>query len=287
VYAIAGRKGSLSITMTQREPLRYTSTPASDNRPNVRAYVASINTSAVTELCVRTMHRYAGYPFELVVGDGGSTDGSLEMLERLQQQGWLELQVAAGGRSHTAWLDQWLAECPTRYAVFSDSDVEYLRHGWLEQMIDRAQDTGAALVATRIQARGGVSYAHPVTGARRVLAERPEPWLMLIDVAQVRGVVSTSFSYRDEVQADGSKVAFDTAAAFFRDLQWKGLTFAEMPTEFGRAYHHYGSMSWQRTADRRMPLARRIKQFAKNARVRLRLMQVRRRERASTRSASG
>jgi glycosyltransferase involved in cell wall biosynthesis len=245
--------------------------------PSVRVHVASVNTAPVTELCVRTMLRTAGHPFELVVGDGGSTDGSLEMLRNFEQAGLLTVQLAPGGRSHTDWLDRWLAECPARYAVFSDSDVEFHREGWLRDMVAAAQREKAALVATRIQARGGVPYTHPRTGARRILAERPEPWLMLVDVEQVRGAVTTSFAYRDELQPDGSKIGFDTAAAFFRDLQAAGLHYVEMPDEFARAYTHYGSMSWKRLRDGGMPVATRAKQFAKHAKVWVNLRRARRR----------
>lgn len=245
--------------------------------PDVRVYFASINTAAVTELCIRTMREFAGYPFELVVGDCGSTDGSLEMLQRFEQRGWLELEVAPDGRRHPDWLDRWFATCSARYAVFCDSDIQFLRPGWLRGMVERAQEQDAALVATRVQARGGVPYRHPRTGARRILAERPEPWLMLIDVEKTRGVVTTSFAYRDELQPDGrTKVAFDTTAAFFRDLQAAGLRYTEMPPDFARSYHHYGSLSWQRSQDRSMPLTVRAKQTLKRARVRVNLQRARR-----------
>ena len=85
----------------------------------------------------------------------------------------------------------------------------------------------------------------------------------------------------DETQPDGSKVAFDTAAAFFRDLQRDGLPYIEMPADFAGAYRHYGSMSWQRTGDRRMPIARRFKQLAKRARIRIRLYRARTRSRGA------
>jgi glycosyltransferase involved in cell wall biosynthesis len=246
---------------------------------DVRVYFASINTAAVTELCVRTMRLYAGYPFELVVGDCGSTDGSLEMLRRFERRHWLELEVAPDGRRHPDWLDGWFATCPARYAVFCDSDIQFRRAGWLQAMVERARAEDAALVATRIQARGGVDYQHPRTGARRILAERPEPWLMLIDIEKTRGVVATSFAYRDELQADGhTKVAFDTSAAFFRDVQRAGLHYAEMPPDFARAYHHYGSLSWQKSDDRTMPMTVRVKQLLKRVRVQLNLRIARRRE---------
>ncbi len=246
---------------------------------DVRVCFASINTAAVTELCVRTMRQFAGHPFDLVVGDCGSTDGSLPMLEAFARRGWLELEVAPNGRRHPDWLDGWFATCPTRYVVFCDSDIEFLRPGWLRAMLERAHAEDAAMVATRIQARGGVAYQHPGTGARRILAERPEPWLMLIDVEKTRGVVTAGFAYRDELQADGStKVAFDTAAAFFRDLKAAGLHYAEMPADFARSYRHYGSLSWKKSDDRSMPVRVRAKQFLKRARVRANLWRARRRD---------
>jgi glycosyltransferase involved in cell wall biosynthesis len=244
---------------------------------DVRVYFASINTAAVTELCVRTMRHFAGYPFDLVVGDCGSTDGSLDMLERFRRRDWLQLEIAPDGRRHPEWLDGWFATCPTRYAVFCDSDVQFRGEGWLRQMIERARSDDAALVATRIQARGGVRYEHPVSGARRILAERPEPWLMLVDIEQTRGVVETSFAYRDELQEDGqTKVAFDTAAAFFRDLKASGLRYAEMPSGFARSYRHFGSLSWKSPGDRRMPVSVRAKQALKRSLVQIELRRARR-----------
>jgi glycosyltransferase involved in cell wall biosynthesis len=248
--------------------------PAAD----VCVYFASINTAAVTELCIRTMRSFAGFDFDLVVGDCGSTDGSLEMLQQFEGRHWLDLDVAPDGRSHPDWLDGWFASCTSRYAVFCDSDVQFLREGWLRRMVERAHAEDAALVATRIQARGGVAYQHPRTGHRRTLAERPEPWLMLIDVEKARGVVTTSFAYRDELQPDGTKIAYDTAAAFFRELQAVGLHYAEMPPEFRRWYRHYGSLSWQKSDDRSMPMAVRVKQLIKRARVQFNLRVARRRE---------
>lgn len=242
---------------------------ASPDDASVRVHVASWNTRRATELCIRSMHRTAGHPFELVVGDGGSTDGSVAMLERLEGDGRLRLQRVDGGRTHAAWLDHWYATCPTRFLVFSDSDVLYRRHGWLRDMVARAGSTGAAMVATRVQARGGVPFVHPMTGARRTLAPRPEPWLVLIDLAQTRPVVSTSFAYEDGAPAadDASRLAYDVGAAFFRDFTAAGLRCEEMGPSFSSAYHHFGGLTWQRGGDARLALARRLKQMAKHARV--------------------
>lgn len=241
--------------------------------PSVRVHVASYNTAAATELCVRSARRLAGMPFALTVGDCGSADGSLPMLRRFAERGALDLEVAEGGRAHAAWLDLWYATCTERFCVFSDSDVEYLAEGWLADMVQTAERTGAALVATRIQARDGVAYRHPTTGAERTLARRPEPWLLLLDLAQTRPRVATSFKYVDRPGADGTKIAYDTAAAFFEDVDRAGLAWTEMPASYAAAYHHFGSLSW--LGGRDVPLRRRAKQLAKRAYVRARLVRAR------------
>ncbi len=231
----------------------------------VTIHVASWNTRAVTELCVRSMRRTAGYEFNLTVGDGGSTDGSVMLLENLAARGWLKLECVEGGRTHAEWLDHWYNSCQTRYLIFSDSDVLYRRKGWLREMVERAASSNAAMVATRVQARNGVAYVHPVTGAKRTLAARPEPWLVLIDLHQTRGVVTTSFAYEDGGDpGDGSdQIAYDVSAAFFRDFETAGLRAEEMGPGFASAYHHFGGMTWLSGKDSRISWARRAKQIAK------------------------
>ncbi len=241
----------------------------------VRMHVASFNTAAATELCIRSMRHTAGMPFALTVGDGGSHDRSPAMLQRYSDAGVIDLQTTSEPKTHAAWLDEWFAACPERYCGFSDSDVEYLGAGWLRAMVDCATEHNAALVATRIQARGGVEYRHPATGAQRVLAPRPEPWLLLIDTEQTRGRVHASFAYEDRMRDDGAKVAYDTAAAFFEAVEGLDLVWVEMPESFARSYRHFGGLSWNRASDRRVALQTRARQLAKRTYVWSRLQRSR------------
>jgi glycosyltransferase involved in cell wall biosynthesis len=211
----------------------------------VAVHVASYNTAGATELCIRSMRHYAGQDFRLLVGDAGSTDGSLTMLRRFEARGWLELEVAPGGRQHAEWLDRWLARSGARYVVFSDSDVEYLESGWLRDLVDTAEREKAALVCARMQTPPD-TFEHPVTGAKRRLAPRPTPWLMLVDTEQVRGRVDASFGYVDVVDpgAYGGKVAYDVGAAYFAALVAAGLTWAEMPPAWQSKFRHFGGLTW-------------------------------------------
>lgn len=244
----------------------------------VTVHLASLNTRAVTELCIRSMRHHAGMPFDLVVGDCGSTDGSLEMLRRFERDGWLRLEVAPEGRRHPDWLDRWLAACPTRYCGFSDSDVEYRAPNWLHDVVTRARTTGSALVCGRMQ-HPPAEFVHPRTGAARRLAPRPTPWLLLLDTEQVRGRVDASFAYRDVVDpsAHGGKVAYDVGAAYFAALEAAGLPWAEMPAEWQSHYRHYGGLTWLGARGDGVALRRRLKQAVKLGTVHRHLAAARRR----------
>lgn len=213
--------------------------------PGVTVHVPTLNTSRVTELCIRSMRHFAGRPFELVVGDCGSTDGSVRMLERLAGRDWLELQMAPNGRRHPEWLDRWLRECRTKYALFSDSDVEFREPGWLSDMAFVAEETGAALVCGRMQ-HETECFVHPVTKAERRLAARPTAWLLMLNVEQVRNIIDANFEYHEveDLNVFGGKIAYDTSAWYFKQLCDAGLTWAEMPDWWQSKYRHFGGLTW-------------------------------------------
>jgi glycosyltransferase involved in cell wall biosynthesis len=227
-------------------------------------HIASWNTTRVTELCIRSMRHYAGREFELVVGDGGSTDGSLDMLRKLEARGWLQLEVAPEGRKHAEWLDHWVEHSPARFAGFSDSDVEYLRPGWLDDLVSAATASNAALTCARMQ-WPPPEFRHPTTGAARRLAPRPTPWLFLLDLDQVRDRVRASFRYRDEIDPDafGGKVAYDVGAAYYAELDRAGLTWTEMPEAFQSKFRHFGGLTWLKAGNTGASWRVRSKQLAK------------------------
>lgn len=236
-------------------------------------HVASANTAAATELCIRTLRRYAGLPLELVVGDSGSTDGSVQMLRRLEARGCLTLQLGAPGRAHAAWLDEWLATCDLPYAVFVDSDVEFLRPGWLAELVSAARSAGAALVFAELLA-GNPHYVHPLTGEEARLAPRPSPWLLLADVKRIRGLgVSMGYDWDADPTAPGGVVSYDVGARLAQAVRRAGLTALELPPSFRRTYRHYGGLSWKSPRG-----LKGLGQLRKRLRVQLRLRLVRLRQ---------
>jgi glycosyltransferase involved in cell wall biosynthesis len=210
---------------------------------DVRVHVASINTRSSTELCIRSMRQYAGRPFELVVGDGGSTDGSVAMLETFQKRGWLEFEVADAPRMHGDWLDGWIKQCPRRYCVFCDSDMEFLADGWLSEMMEVMASTQCALVCAYFTPPDP-DYVHPVYQTQMQLAPRPSPWLLLLDLEQVRDISASFLFHEDEATEGVPGVAYDVGGFFFRELTDRGLTWRSMPESWLEKAHHFGGMSW-------------------------------------------
>ncbi len=242
----------------------------------VTVHVATLNTAHVTELCIRSMRQTAGHPFDLVVGDAGSTDGSVATLRAWEALGWLKLEEAAGGRTHADWIDGWVASCPTRFVVFSDSDVEYRESGWLDDLVETAVSTGSAMVCARMLNPHGI-YVHPVTGATRRLANRPSPWLLLLDLDQVRGAVHATFQPRDvkDPGSDGLGTSFDVGAMFFDALVDAGLTWTEMPPEWRSKFRHYGGLTWLKNGAMAKNSTVRMRQMAKLGIVEARLRRAR------------
>ena len=239
------------------------------SRPSVTVYVASLNTAAATELCIRSAHRLAGHPLSIVVGDSGSTDGTLAMLRRLEPEGWLSVEVAGGGRYHAAWLDRWLASSTSDLAVFVDSDVEFREPGWLRALVDVATEGNAAVVAAelippvpayRVTTDAATTRRDPKDVIDEVfkgfevvrLARRPAPWLLLVDTRQVRSL-ATSFDLRAEIDPEVPEglLFYDVGAWLFRAVDGAGLPWAVMPPSYRSAYHHYGGLSWIRIRGRR------------------------------------
>jgi hypothetical protein len=210
------------------------------------------------------MRHYAGHEFDLVVGDGGSRDGSLEMLHRFEQRGWLTLDVAPGGRKHFEWLDIWVAECPARFAVFVDSDVEFLGPNWLGELVDAARADDVALVCAQMLSTAP-NFTHPVTGATRTVMGRPAPWLLLLDLEALRGRIDVSFRYVEveDPQAAGGRIAHDVGGAYFVALKAAGFDWVQLPDAYRKKFRHFGGLSWRSARDSQVSARVRARQIAK------------------------
>lgn len=214
-------------------------------QPSVGVYVASFNTCAATELCIRTLLARAGYPLELTVGDSASCDGSIEMLRRLESQGLIQVERESRPREHAVWLDSWVSQCPFDYAVFVDSDVEFRREGWLRMMIQAAGEGEAHIVAAELfDEEAGV--VEPVSSRVVRAAPKPSPWLLMIDVRATRGLASFRFVNEWNASVPEGVISYDVGAKFYAEAVRRGLKVVAMPASFHGWYRHYAGLSWRR-----------------------------------------
>ncbi len=225
--------------------------------------VASFNTRSATELCVRSIVRFADQRYSLRVGDSGSTDGSVAMLERFQARGVLTLERSAEPRTHADWLDYWRHSCDTELILFIDSDVEFRRAGWLSRLM--------AIATSR---RPAIAYAEwlpaslfTLEGRESRVVARPAPWLLLIDSEQTSDLRSSfAVAYVSATPASSAPIIYDVGASFFHEAVDRDLLTLALPPSYRRHFHHYGGMSWmplngprgqkkardQRTVERRL-----------------------------------
>lgn len=220
---------------------RPQTTPAS---PRVEVFIASLDTCAATELTIRSLRAHDHSEYDIVVGDGGSTDGSIEMLEQLHRQGWLRLERRSDRWGHHEWIEHRIATSAADYVVFCDSDMEFRRPHVVRDLVGTARRTGSALVAAEFCLAGpGVE---PVSGSQVVMAARPSAWLFLVEPVQVRQIdASFAFTFTPKGTAVEGGHAYDTGAAWFAELSQRGLPWAAMPGAFTRRYRHHGGLTWR------------------------------------------
>jgi glycosyltransferase involved in cell wall biosynthesis len=229
--------------------------------PGVTVFVASFNTRNALELTLRSAKRLAGCPFDFHVGDSGSTDGSRDLIARLQQDGVISVREVAQGRRHWEWLDHWRQTCPTRYAVFVDSDVQFLRPGWLAAVLETADRKAWALVGGEMVPEQPDSLHDGVVPFR--FAARLSPWLLLVDIAECDPVpISFQDWSHESTRVHEGRVAYDVSGTLFHTLRLREIGCGPMPTTFQRSYRHYGGLSWQARGMGRLWLERRFRDLA-------------------------
>jgi Glycosyl transferase family 2 len=206
---------------------------------DVTLAIASLNTQWATELCLRSLRACdAGAPFRVVVGDCGSTDGSLPMLTRSLKSGIIdELEVAPRGRFHQQWADHWVTTTQTPYLVMLDSDVEIRADGWLKEMLERLNGAGACAASVDSE---NPNFRSPWDGTPLRLGRRFSMHCALFNVAAVRAT-GRSFAARDVDPEDGGRtIRYDVGG-------WlgAGLELAVMPDGWEQSHIvHYRAMSW-------------------------------------------
>jgi GT2 family glycosyltransferase len=117
--------------LDERLPVRFT------ELPRVSILVVTYNNLALTRLCLAAIQRAAGrVPFEVIVVDNQSTDGTPAWLTTQAQRALLPLEVALNdeNRGFSAANNQGAAIARGEFLVFLNNDT-IVTPGWLERLV--------------------------------------------------------------------------------------------------------------------------------------------------------
>ena len=210
--------------------VRWTDCPVTPGR--VAVVTVSYNTRELTALLLWSLRRILVWEsLEIVVVDNGSTDGSAELLAKIDAAGGCRLIPNTGNTMHGPALTQAISFLASRrsglprWVWVVDSDVVVSRPDALEKAVERAEETDAAIV--------GESWWDPWHNTDRFLA-----YSLLIDPVRV---------WRDGIEpfVGGGDPAFD----LLQSAKAQGETLSEFPFVRDRYVIHRGRGSlfaaWQ------------------------------------------
>jgi len=210
--------------------VRWPDRPVTPGR--VAVVTVSYNTRELTALMLWSLRRVLEWKsLEVVVVDNGSTDGSAELLAKTDAAGGCRLIANASNTMHGPALTQAMSFLASRGSELPqwiwvlDSDVVISRPDALKRAVDRAEDTGAAVV--------GESWWDSWDETYSFLA-----YSLLLDPVRV---------WRDGIEpfADGG----DPVGDLLRSAKAQGETLSEFPFVKDRYVIHRGRSSlsavWQ------------------------------------------
>jgi glycosyltransferase involved in cell wall biosynthesis len=223
------------------------------NRPDVTILCATRNGGAAVRLTLSSLRRFTSGRYRLLIADNGSTDGTREYLSRLD---WIELfkrDPRRNGTSHGAALD-WLAQkVTTRYFLTLDSDVVFLRRGWLDELHDALNKDGRTAVG---EFESGIDRYRPRlaphvlllnTDRFRALRCSFESCVLFSSRADVRRwqqrPATQNLDYA-EMGKYPSAVFYSTGALLFERMLETGARWSVTPVRTQRKYQHLRHMSW-------------------------------------------
>jgi glycosyltransferase involved in cell wall biosynthesis len=101
--------------------------------PSVTIVTVNFNTLDFIRLGISKVFELSDLPFEMIVVDNGSTDGSLEYLKSEKRIRLLQLKQNIG---HAPALDYAMRYVTTKYVVVLESDAHPIHNKWLSSLIE-------------------------------------------------------------------------------------------------------------------------------------------------------
>ncbi|GKS58648.1 hypothetical protein YTPLAS18_21750 [Nitrospira sp.] len=142
--------------------------------PSASVIVPVLNASRTLPACLEALSRLRPRPFEVLLIDNGSTDGSRDILQAFVQRhpSWVRL-LEEGRRGASASRNAGAWRAHGDILVFTDADCAP-RTDWLEQLLPPFCDPSVGAVAGRIEATSSGSTLQ-LFSALYTLQSSPEP----------------------------------------------------------------------------------------------------------------
>ncbi|MGV9836485.1 glycosyltransferase [Nocardia niigatensis] len=219
------------------------------------------NARPAVRLTVRSFLRCTPEPVRILVADNGSTDGAADETLLFPDVEVVPLERRPSTHSpadltrHSVALDDLAASASSRYVLCLDSDVEFLRVGWLSQLLSEADNHGLA----------AVGEYEPAIGCYQ---PRLAPHMLLVRTAAIRayGLSFAGYAAVDdpeeaarfvrrphestyrltlqEVTSYRSARIYPPGAKLLEMLTTARLPWRPMPKQVLASYNHLGHMSW-------------------------------------------
>lgn len=209
--------------------------------PKLSIATVSYNCRDFVELLVKSVKRFTSWPYELIVIDNNSTDGTAEFLEG---RGDVRAVLLPHNVGHGQGLNFAFQGMHGKYGVFFDADVHVMRAGWEDDLLTlyRADELNR-LVAAAGTPDPDVPMAKPI-----------HPFFMFFEVAQFANLEP---DFRADSRHDvARKVFYDLRDAGYKTVRVEAGA-KHYPGAYGCTYHiagkptfyhnWYSSRMWKKT----------------------------------------
>lgn len=241
---VAGHHGRILQKKLRAGGLPSYAEAVPDPAPAVTVLVTNMNNRAPLELTLRTLFAHTQYPnLEVWVADNDSTDGSVEMVEALQEDYPIRL-IRGPARPQHEWYDHLFENATTPYWVGIHEDIVFLGDDWLADLIGfmEAEPETYMLGGEHFPDAEGVG--EPVSGEVVDIRESLSTWIFCVR-SDLRDRVDTSFAfYKYWNETRRRTIAYDQGGKLIEDMRAEGIRFACMPPWYLGKWHHLANISW-------------------------------------------
>ena len=145
--------------------------------------ISNYNSFETIQLCIESIRKYTDYPHKIVVYDDCSTNEmDVAYLNEAKKNEWIQPIFGNKRLNHGGAINTLLNHCDTDLAMILDNDIQILKAGWLEEVVN--------LVGSKELCFCGIEHNYP--SGRPSLPDWMQTWFIMINMR----------AYRDGMEVD-------------------------------------------------------------------------------------